>query len=342
MDIWCGLKEVPDDLRGSVVTIGVFDGVHRGHQTLMRRAVRKARELGVPCVMVTFDPHPISVFLPGRQPTQLAPIDYRLHLAGEQGIDAALVIDFTRELAGLSAEDYFTTMLVKTLHARAVVVGENFTFGADGSGTDETMRRLGALHGVDVEIMPLVHDQGICICSSLVREYLAHGEIERANWALGRRYAVRGEVVRGAGRGGKELGYPTANLYFPESVALPADGVYAGWFTITDDRAIDRDISRDIDGDMVPGIRYPSAISVGTNPTFGDERRSVEAFVIDRDADLYGHHVMVEFVGHLREMVRFNGVRDLLDAMARDVSKAREILGHDEKLLKADAQLPPA
>lgn len=342
VDIWRGLKEVPSDLQGSVVTIGVFDGVHRGHQALMRRAVEKARALGVSCVMVTFDPHPISVFLPGKQPTQLASIDFRLHLASEQGIDAVVIIDFTRELAGLSAEDYFTSMIVDTLHAKAVVVGENFTFGAHGSGTHDTMVELGAHYGVDIEIMPLVHDHDLCLCSSLVRDFLAKGEVERANWALGRRYAVRGEVVRGAGRGGKELGYPTANLYFPDSVALPADGVYAGWFTITDDRAIDRDISRDIDGDMVPGQRYPSAISVGTNPTFGDERRSVEAFVIDRNADLYGHHVMVEFVGHLREMVKFNGVDDLLEAMARDVSTAREILEVDEKRLQGDGSLPPA
>ena len=121
-------------------------------------------------------------------------------------------------------------------------------------------------------------------------------------------------------------------------MALPADGVYAGWFTITDDREIDKEISRDIDGTMVPGVRYQTAISVGTNPTFGDERRSVEAFILDQEADLYGHHVMVEFVGHLRDMVKFNGVDELLDAMARDVTNAREILAKDKLLLDADTQ----
>lgn len=338
MDIWSGLDSVPADLQGSVVTIGVFDGLHRGHQSLIGEAKKQAEELGVPCVMVTFDPHPIAVFLPGKEPTRLAPLDYRLNLAAECGVDAALVIDFTKELAGLSAEEYFTTMIVDTLHARSVVVGENFTFGVNGAGTESTMRELGQKFGVNVTIAPLLHDDDQRLCSTLVRDYLDQGEVERANWALGRRYAVRGEVVRGAGRGGKELGYPTANLYLPTSVALPADGVYAGWFTITDDREIDKEISRDIDGTMVPGVRYQTAISVGTNPTFGDERRSVEAFILDQEADLYGHHVMVEFVGHLRDMVKFNGVDELLDAMARDVTNARDILAKDKLLLDADTQ----
>ena len=338
MDIWSGLDSVPADLQGSVVTIGVFDGLHRGHQSLIGEAKKQAEELGVPCVMVTFDPHPIAVFLPGKEPTRLAPLDYRLNLAAECGVDAALVIDFTKELAGLSAEEYFTTMIVDTLHARSVVVGENFTFGVNGVGTESTMRELGQKFGVNVTIAPLLHDDDQRLCSTLVRDYLDQGQVERANWALGRRYAVRGEVVRGAGRGGKELGYPTANLYLPTSVALPADGVYAGWFTITDDREIDKEISRDIDGTMVPGVRYQTAISVGTNPTFGDERRSVEAFILDQEADLYGHHVMVEFVGHLRDMVKFNGVDELLDAMARDVTNARDILAKDKLLLDADTQ----
>lgn len=340
MDIWRGLTEVPADLKGAVVTIGVFDGVHRGHQTLMREASKQARELGVPCVMVTFDPHPISVFLPGQQPTRLAPVDYRLTLAESEGVDATLLIDFTRELAGVSSEEYFTSMIVDALRARAVVVGENFTFGTHGAGTEATMRELGGQHGVEITIMPLFHDDDLRICSTLVRDFLAEGDVARANWALGRRYSVRGEVVRGAGRGGKELGYPTANLYLPETVALPADGVYAGWFTITDDRKIDREISRDIDGDMIPGVRYPTAVSVGTNPTFGDERRSVEAFVLDREADLYGHHVMVEFVDHLRPMVKFAGIEELLEAMSNDVTKTREILDKDKKLI--DAATTPA
>lgn len=320
------------------MTIGVFDGVHRAHRTLIEQAAAQSADLGVPCVMVTFDPHPIAVFLPGQEPRRLATLDYRLNLAAESGIDSAVIIDFTKELAGLPPEDYFTTLIVDGLKAKSVIVGENFTFGENGSGNVDDMRALGQKYGVEITIVPLLFDDSLKICSTLVRDFLDKGEVERANWALGRRYAVRGEVVRGAGRGGKELGYPTANLYLPDSIALPADGVYAGWFTITDDRSIDAGISRDIDGNMVPGVRYPTAISVGTNPTFGDQRRSVEAFVMDHEADLYGHHVMVEFVGHLRDMVKFNGVEELLEAMENDVNKAREILTKDKALLDAASQ----
>lgn len=319
VDIWHGLAAVPSDLAESVVTIGVFDGVHRGHQHLLRRAVAEATRRGVPCVMVTFDPHPVSVFLPERAPARLTSLEERLRLAGEQGVDAVLVVNFTCELAGLSPRHYFSSLLVDTLKAVAVLVGENFTFGRDAEGTVETLHCLCDEYGVEDIVVGLYHDRGQRLCSSLVRRYLAEGDIEGANWALGRPFRVTGKVVHGAGRGGKELGYPTANQYFPESMALPADGVYAGWLTVVD--------SGPIAGDMVAERRYPAAISVGTNPTFGDEPRSVESFVIDREANLYGHTATVEFVERLRPMVKFHGVQELLDAMGDDVKRAREILG---------------
>ena len=166
-------------------------------------------------------------------------------------------------------------------------------------------------------------DEGVRICSTHIRECLAQGDIESANWALGRHFTVTGPVVRGAGRGGKELGFPTANQYFPDTVAIPADGVYAGWFIVHSDSSIE--------GDMRPGVAYAAAISVGTNPTFGDEERSIESFVLDRDADLYGYEATVHFVGHLRDMVKFNSVDELLEAMANDVAKARQVLAADAK-----------
>ncbi|WP_055121714.1 bifunctional riboflavin kinase/FAD synthetase [Corynebacterium oculi] len=318
MNIWHGLATVPSDLAGSVATIGVFDGVHRGHQHLLGRAVEEARRRGVPCVMVTFDPHPVSVFLPEKTPARLTSLEERLRLAGELGVDAMLVVNFTCELAGLSPRHYFTSLLVDTLKATAVLVGENFTFGKDAAGTVDTLRELGEEYGIEPIVVGLYHDGGQRLCSSLVRRYLSEGNIEGANWALGRLFRVTGKVVHGAGRGGKELGYPTANQYFSESMALPADGVYAGWLTVVD--------SGPIKGSMVAERRYPAAISVGTNPTFGDEPRSVESFVIDQEADLYGHTATVEFVAHLRPMVKFHGVEELLEAMGQDVSRAREIL----------------
>ncbi|AGF72721.1 bifunctional riboflavin kinase/FMN adenylyltransferase [Corynebacterium halotolerans YIM 70093 = DSM 44683] len=302
-----------------MVTIGVFDGVHRGHRLLIEEAVRVAHSKGLPCVMVTFDPHPLSVFLPERAPVLLVPLEQRLRLAMELGVNGVLVVDFSRELAGLEPEEYFNTLLLDTLKAESVVVGRNFTFGNNAAGTARMMRELGERNGVDVRIVDLLHDEGIRICSSTIRDFLAESDVESAAWALGRNFTVTGEVVHGAGRGGRELGYPTANQYFPESVALPADGVYAGWFTIRDGRPIDGNMERD--------VPYPAAISVGINPTFGDEPRSVESFLLDREADLYGHVADVSFVGHIRDMVKFNSVDELTDAIERDVAMTRRILG---------------
>lgn len=302
-----------------MVTIGVFDGVHRGHRMLIEEAVRVAHSKGLPCVMVTFDPHPLSVFLPERAPVLLIPLEQRLRLAMELGVNGVLVVDFSRELAGLEPEEYFNTLLLDTLKAESVVVGRNFTFGNNAAGTAESMRELGKDNGVDVHIVDLLHDEGVRICSSTIRDFLAGSDVESAAWALGRNFTVTGEVVHGAGRGGRELGYPTANQYFPKSVALPADGVYAGWFTIRDGRPIDGNMERD--------VAYPAAISVGVNPTFGTEPRSVESFLLDREADLYGHTADVSFVGHIRDMVKFNSVEELTDAIERDVAMTRRILG---------------
>ena len=273
--------------------------------------------------MVTFDPHPVSVFLPERAPLSVITFERRMQLAEEMGIEAVLVIDFTEELRGVEPRDYVTDLLVERLHTEHVVVGENFTFGAGASGTAEALAEFGAEFGFGVDIVPLLDDDGERICSTNIRAALAKGDIARANWALGRHFTVTGPVVRGAGRGGKELGFPTANQYFPESVAIPADGVYAGWFIVHSDSSIE--------GDMRPGVAYAAAISVGTNPTFGDEERSIESFVLDRDADLYGYEATVHFVGHLRDMVKFNSVDELLEAMANDVAKARQVLAADAK-----------
>ncbi len=306
-------------MQGCVATIGVFDGVHKGHQALIRAAVTHAQDQGARCVMVTFDPHPISVFLPGQAPTQLTSLQQRCALAEELGIDAVLVVNFTRELAGLSPELYVTSLLADTLHATAVFVGENFTFGRGGEANAHTLRELGARHGIAVTIVDLLRQDGQPLCSSLVRDLLAQGDVSGAAQVLGRNYSVTAKIVHGQGRGGAQLGYPTANQYFAESVALPVDGVYAGWVTVVEDCTID--------GDIAARQAYPAAISVGTNPTFGDHPRSVESFIIGRDADLYGRTATVEFVEHLRPMVKFEGVDDLLEAMGRDVARAREILG---------------
>lgn len=321
VDILRGLDEVPEGFGqpdGTVVTIGVFDGVHRGHQLLISNAVEEAKRLGVPSVVMTFDPHPVAVFAPEQAPDALVSLEERARLIETLGVDYLLVIDFREELAGDSPEEYVTQTLLGRLNARRVVVGENFTFGRGAAGTAQTMADLGRDHCFDVTIVGLLDDGGVRICSSAIREQLAEGNIDVARDYMGRPFAVTAPVERGAGRGGRELGYPTANQYVEDITALPADGVYAGWVSILG--------AEPIDGDMKPGVRYPAAISVGTNPTFSDDRRSVESFILDREADLYGRTARVEFVGKVRDMVKFDSINELLEHMARDVARTREIL----------------
>lgn len=325
MDILSGLEDIPADLKDPVVTIGVFDGVHRGHQMLITRAVEHAQAAGVPSVVMTFEPHPVAVFAPDQTPPVLLPLAERARLIADLGVDYMLVIDFTRELAGESPEEYFESVIVNKLHASRVVVGENFTFGAGASGTAQTMLALGEKYRVDVDVVSLLFDGSARICSTSIRSALRDGDVAGAAEFLGREFSITAPVERGAGRGGRELGYPTANQYVADTDAVPGDGVYAGWFSVlpigSDGEAIG-----EIDGDMEPGIRYAAAISVGTNPTFGDDRRSVESFVLDRDADLYDRLARVEFIAKVRDMVKFDSVDELLENMARDVARVREIL----------------
>ena len=304
-----------------VVTIGVFDGVHRGHQKLIRRAVKLAHEAEVECVVMTFDPHPVKIFAPEHTPDTLLPLAERARLIAELGVDHLLVIDFTKELAGESPEDYFRSVIVDTLHASRVVVGENFTFGAGASGTAQTMLALGEKYGVNVDVVSLLFDGTERVCSTAIRDALRGGDVAQASEFLGRVFSVTAEVERGAGRGGRELGYPTANQYAADTDAVPADGVYAGWLT------------RPALPDGAPDHRLPAAISIGTNPTFDDvHARQVEAYVLDRDdLDLYDERVCLDLVARVRPTERFDSVEELLVAMAGDVEACRRILTTTEE-----------
>lgn len=318
MDIWHGITEVPKDLTGSVVTIGVFDGMHRGHSRLLAAATTRAHELGLPSILLTFDPHPLAVLRPDRMPPLLGTVTQRASLAAAQGIDHILAMSFNVAVAQLSPEEFFLQIVRDTLKARAVVVGSNFTFGKKAAGTTEVLKELGHKYGIEVHVIDLLVEDDAVICSTLIRRLLGEGKMREANAALGREFSVVGEVVRGAGRGGRELGFPTANLYFSDLVALPQDAVYAGWLMVISQAPID--------GDMKQGVRYPAAISVGHNPTFGDKRRSVESYVIGKNADLYGHTVVVEFVDWVRSMEKFTGVPELLAAIHQDVADTLRIL----------------
>ena len=310
MRVWRSLPEVPQDIGPTVVTIGNFDGVHLGHQHVVRRAREVADQLGIADVVaVTFDPHPIAVLRPEHAPPTLTSLAARIGLLEDAGIDDVLVIPFDRSIASWSPEEFIDRVLVDALGAGAVVVGANFRFGHKAAGDVATLRAAGAARGFEVEGIAL--DGGPQVWSSTyVRNCLAAGDVAGAAEALGRPFTVRGVVVEGDHRG-RDMGFPTANV--PTSgVAAPADGVYAGWLRRED-----------------TGETYPAAISVGTNPTFDGEReRRVESYVLDRDdLELYGVEVEVAFVDRLRGMVRFEGVEALVETMHDDVRRAREILG---------------
>ena len=299
--------DAPATGQGTAVALGVFDGVHLGHQALLAALVDRARQRDLPVVAVTYFPHPMSIVSPGAAPPALASLDRRIELLKAAGADRVEVTPFDTELSTLSPEDYVRRELVGRLSARIVAVGDNFRFGHRASGDVTTLAELGERYGFEVVTIP-VGSGASARSSSRVRECLARGDVRGAQDILGRRYAVTGSVVHGEHRG-RELGYPTANVEVETGTCLPGDGVYAGWLSWI-------------------GQRLPAAISVGTNPHFDGQRRTVEAYVLDRDdLDLYDLSVTVEFADRIRSQARFDSLGDLLATMARDVEQARVITG---------------
>ncbi|MFY9191184.1 MAG: bifunctional riboflavin kinase/FAD synthetase [Lawsonella sp.] len=318
MHIWQGVETYPTDRGASAVTIGVFDGLHRGHAQLARAAAGYGKDHDIPAILLSFDPHPSSVVGKKIAPLRLSSIEFRAQLAAEIGITDMVVLNFTPERATQDATEFVEEVLVERLHAQHVVVGENFRFGARAAGTPEMLTELGKKYGFTTEIIPLLQEEGHTVSSTYIRKSLADARIADAIEALGHLPRVAGEVVHGAGRGGRDLGFPTANISFAGDSAIPGDGVYAGWFAILDDDPIE--------GTIEPHKWYPTAISVGTNPTFDGVVRTVEAFVLDESADLYNRQAVVEFVDRVRGMEKFDSVDELLVHMNRDVEKTREIL----------------
>lgn len=325
MQRWRGQDEIPTDWGRCVLTIGVFDGVHRGHAELISHAVKAGRARGVPTVLMTFDPHPMEVVYPGNHPAQLTTLARRAELVEQLGIDVFLVIPFTPEFMKLTPDRYIHQLLVEDLHVVEVVVGENFTFGRKAAGNVETLRRAGEQFGFGVESVSLVAeraaaDQSVTFSSTYIRSCVDAGDVAAAAEALGRPHRVEGLVVRGDGRG-RGLGFPTANVAPSAFAAIPADGVYAAWFTVLG--------HGQVPGTLVAGQRCRAAVSVGTNPTFSGRARTVEAFVIDETADLYGQRVAVDFVSRIRGQKKFDSVADLVAAMNTDVEKTRGLLCDD-------------
>ncbi|PRW64438.1 bifunctional riboflavin kinase/FAD synthetase [Actinopolyspora mortivallis] len=323
MQRWRGLEQLPGGWGRCVVTIGVFDGVHRGHQRLISQAVRRARQRELPCVVVTFDPHPAEVVRPGSHPAQLTTLQRKAELVEELGVDVFCVLPFTPELSKMPPDEFAHEILVERLHAAVVVVGENFTFGHKAAGNIDSLHTLGQRFGFETESADLLggHTDGldreespVTFSSTFIRSCVHAGDVGAAAVALGRYHRLEGIVVRGVGRGGRELGFPTANLSMPEFAAVPADGVYACWFTHRQR------------GAGQPESTLPAAVSVGSNPTFSGTERTVEAFVLDVDRDFYGEYVELDFVRRLRGMVRFDSAEELIERMRADVAETRACL----------------
>lgn len=329
VDRWNDLRAVPGGYGPSVVTIGNFDGVHLGHQAVLRQVVARARRDGATAVAVTFDPHPLAVLYPDRAPEPLGTLDHRLELMAATGLAGVLVMEFTLELASWSPERFVREVLVETLGACAVVVGRDMRFGHRNTGDVSTLRELGQQYGFTVELIEDLggqddaehpggqvdgHRSGRRWSSTWVRELIAAGDVDRAAEVLGHPHRVTGVVVHGDHRG-RELGYPTANLS-PDAVGVvPQDGVYAGWLLRLDPAGTGE------------SERLPAAISIGTNPTFDGASRRVEAYVLDRDdLDLYGTTVGVEFTVRLRPTLRFDGVDALIRQMKVDVEQCHQVL----------------
>ncbi len=332
MQVWTELSQVPTDFGASVVTIGNFDGVHRGHAGVLQRLASDARAAGLRSVAVTFTPHPSQVHRPDSAPPLLTGDADRLELLEQTGLDGVLLVTYTLDFARQTPEEFVRRYLVEGLHARTVVVGRDVRFGRDNGGDLRAMTELGRRHGFDVEVVedetadPTVGDGHTADplrrrwSSTWVRELLAEGDVRQAARVLGRPHRVRGIVVHGDARG-RDLGFPTANLAPDSTGMVPADGVYAGWFR----RLVRADGSPVTPDD--PDRVLPAAVSIGTNPTFDGLARRVEAYVLDRtDLDLYGEEVAVELVERLRPTLRFDGVDALQRRMRQDVVEVRQVL----------------
>jgi riboflavin kinase/FMN adenylyltransferase len=301
-------------MSGTAVTIGAYDGVHLGHRALLRDLSERAAARGLSTVVVTFDRHPASMVRPASAPLQLTDLEQKIELLEACGIDRTLVITFDRDRADETAEDFVKQVLVDTLGARLVVVGEDFHFGHGRKGNVALLTELGREYDFEVVGARLTGDGNDAVSSTRIRTLVAAGDVVGAAKLLGRPHEVRGPIVHGDGRGGPELGFPTANFAIGDDIALPADGIYAGYFTRAD------------------GTVHQAAVSVGRRPTFyqpGTASVLVEAYLLGFDGDLYGERSRVSFVRRLRGDQKFDSVDALIAQMRRDVADAERALSAD-------------
>ncbi len=311
MKVIYGLDQLDPPLERSVLTVGNFDGVHMGHQRILKQAGDLAVEHGAPVAVLTFDPHPLAVVAPSKAPLRLMSVAERVRRLGEAGADVVVVAESERKLLGMEADTFITDVLIARFHPTHIVEGSSFGFGKGRRGTPELLRAGAKPYGCEVHIVEpvfIVNEAGekVVVSSSRIRNLVVAGDVSQAAGCLGRPYAIESVVVRGAGRG-RTIGVPTANLHTPEGQVEPAEGVYAGTT-------------------MVGDGAYPSAISIGRAETFGKNKRQLESHLLDFDGDLYGKLIRVEFVRRVRDQMKFATVDELIKQIREDIDCVRNVI----------------
>ena len=306
-------SSIPDNAHGTAATIGVYDGVHIGHCQLLSQLREKSKEQGLATAVITFDQHPTRVTSPENAPKLLTSFSQKMELFESQGIDYAYIIKFDKRRSMTPAAEFFHSVFVEGVKAKAIIVGEDFQFGHNREGDVAFLKREGAKEDIEVQGLHLFRHSfspDIVVSSTAIRMKLADGDMQMATEMLGRRFELEGTVVEGDKRG-RQIGFPTANLSIPEEMLLPRDGVYACWYYRPD------------------GSRYMAAVNIGLRPTFqtNDSKSILEAHLIGFDGDLYGESGQIEFVEYLREERQFDGVDALAAQLKSDVQASQSLLG---------------
>jgi riboflavin kinase/FMN adenylyltransferase len=311
MIIYHDLAEITQPLRRPVITIGNFDGVHLGHQTLFRKVQERAQAVAGQGVVLTFNPHPIRLMRPEKRLPLLTTTAQKVRLLAALAVEVLIVHPFTRAFGALPARKFVEEYLVRRLGVAEVVIGHDYRFGRQREGNIALLQQLGAEFGFPVHVVDAIEIQGVVVSSTLIRNLLQQGQVHRAQTFLGRPYEVTGKVVPGYGRGSRLLGFPTANLSVDNGLLLPGKGIYA--------------VRVELQGQVYEGVA-----NIGTCPTFANDEISLEVYILDFDADIYGEHLAVRFEERLRDELRFPDIPALVSQIKKDVAAARQIFSRPE------------
>lgn len=315
-------EDIQDTIEGSCVTIGNFDGVHKGHQKLIQLACSRAKAQGLESVVATFDPHPLRVLRNDKTPPFITLTEQKIELISQHGPQVCLLLEFSMDMARLTPEEFVKTYLLDGLNMKELIIGYDYHLGKGRAGDFQTLTQLGLKHGFTVDRLDPVSVGDAIVSSTRIRDLVQAGQVWNARPLLGRFYQVKGEVVHGMNRGGRLLGFPTANLKLVDEL-FPKPGVYAIWVEVA--------------GEIRMGVA-----NIGKNPTFGNDALSVEAFIMDFDEDIYGQNIRIHFVQRIRDE-KFNGIDELKDRITKDVNLGRQILSQPEaeiKLTQPDFEAP--